>query len=149
MYKRYFGLREKPFSKTPDPRFLFLSHGHVEALTRLEFAVEERELAVLTGDIGCGKTTLSRALMDRLGPRYRFCYIINPRLNAVEFLRTIARVLDVEQPADAKDILIDQIQTAVYALNQRDICPVLVVDEAQMITDAEVFDEIRLHTGAG
>ncbi len=146
MYKRYFGLREKPFSKTPDPRFLFLSHGHVEALTRLEFAVEERELAVLTGDIGCGKTTLSRALMDRLGPRYRFCYIINPRLNAVEFLRTIARVLDVEQPADAKDILIDQIQTAVYALNQRDICPVLVVDEAQMITDAEVFDEIRLLT---
>lgn len=146
MYKRYFGFKEKPFGKTPDPRFLFLSHGHEEALARLEYIVEERELAVLTGDIGCGKTTLSRALMDRLGPRFRFCYIINPRLNSMEFLRTIARILEVEQPADAKDTLINQIHTAVYTLNQRDICPVLVVDEAQMITDAEVFDEIRLLT---
>lgn len=146
MYKRYFGFKEKPFSKTPDPKFLFLSRSHEEALARLEFVVEERELAILTGEIGCGKTTLSRALMDRLGERFRFCYIINPRLNAIEFLRTIARILDVEQPADAKDNLINQIHTAVYALNQRDICPVLVIDEAQMITDVEVFDEIRLLT---
>lgn len=146
MYKRYFGFREKPFSKTPDPRFLFLSRSHEEALARLEFVVEERELAVLTGEIGCGKTTLSRALMDRLGSRFRFCYIINPRLNAMEFLRTFARILEIEQPADAKDVLIDQIQNAVYALNQQNICPVLVIDEAQMITDPEVFDEIRLLT---
>ena len=146
MYKRYFGFKEKPFSKTPDPRFLYLSRGHEEALARLEFVVEERELAVLSGDIGCGKTTLSRALMDRLGSGFRFCYIINPRLNAVEFLRTIARILEVEQPADAKDTLINQIHTAVYSLHRCDICPVLVVDEAQMITDAEVFDEIRLLT---
>lgn len=146
MYKRYFGFKEKPFSKTPDPKFLFLSRSHEEALARLEFVVEERELAILTGEIGCGKTTLSRALMDRLGSRYRFCYIINPRLNAIEFLRTIARILEIEQPADAKDNLIDQIHTAVYSLNQLDICPVLVIDEAQMITDSEVFDEIRLLT---
>lgn len=146
MYKRYFGFREKPFSKTPDPRFLFLSHCHEEALARLEFVVEERELAVLTGEIGCGKTTLSRALMDRLGEKYRFCYIINPRLNAVEFLRTFARLLEIDHPADAKDTLISQIHAAVYSLNQCRICPVLVIDEAQMITDAEVFDEIRLLT---
>jgi type II secretory pathway predicted ATPase ExeA len=146
MYKRYFGFTEKPFSKTPDPRFLFLSRGHEEALARLEFVVEERDIAVLSGEIGCGKTTLSRALMDRLGPRFRFCYIINPRLNALEFLRTIARIFDIEQPATTKDALIDQIQTAIYGLNQHDICPVLVIDEAQMITDAEVFDEIRLLT---
>ncbi len=146
MYKSYFGFKEKPFSKTPDPRFLFLSRGHEEALARLEFVVEEREIAVLTGDIGCGKTTLSRALMDRLGDKFRFCYIVNPRLNAVEFLRTIARILEVEKPADAKDALIDQIHTAVYASNRCGICPVLVIDEAQMITEPEVFDEIRLLT---
>jgi type II secretory pathway predicted ATPase ExeA len=146
MYKSYFGFKEKPFSKTPDPRFLFLSNGHEEALARLEFVVEEREIAVLTGEIGCGKTTLSRALMDRLGDKFRFCYVVNPRLNAVEFLRTIARILDVEKPADAKDMLIDQIQTSVYASNQSGVCPVLVIDEAQMITDPEVFDEIRLLT---
>jgi type II secretory pathway predicted ATPase ExeA len=146
MYKRYFGFKEKPFSKTPDPRFLFLSRGHEEALARLEFVVEEHDIAVLTGEIGCGKTTLSRALMDHLGARFRFCYIINPRLNALEFLRTIARILEVEEPADTKDALLNQIHTVVYTLNQREICPVLVIDEAQMITDAEVFDEIRLLT---
>src|SRR6185369_15855919 len=99
MYKTYFGFREKPFSKTPDPRFLFLSQGHEEALARLEFVLEEREIAVLTGDIGCGKTTLSRALMDRLGDAYRFCYIVNPCLTALEFLRSTARLLDIKKPA--------------------------------------------------
>jgi type II secretory pathway predicted ATPase ExeA len=67
-------------------------------------------------------------------------------LNVLEFLRTIARRLDVDQPADAKDTLIHQIHTAVYALNQREVCPVLIIDEAQTITDPEVFDEIRLLT---
>lgn len=146
MYKDYFGFREKPFSKTPDPRFLFLSRGHEEALARLEFVVEEREIAVLTGDIGCGKTTLSRALMDRLGKRYRFCYIINPRLNAVEFLRTVARLLDIEFPAADKDALLDQIHGVLYENYSRGICPVLVIDEAQMIDSSDVFDEIRLLT---
>lgn len=146
MYKSYFGFREKPFSKTPDPRFLFLSHGHAEALARLEFVVEEREIAVLTGDIGCGKTTLSRALMDRLGDSYRFCYIVNPRLNPVEFLRTTARFLDVDPPAADKEGLLEQIYTAVYGSCQRGICPVIVIDEAQVIDNDEVFDEIRLLT---
>lgn len=146
MYKDYFGFREKPFSKTPDPRFLFLSHGHREALARLEFVVEEREIAVLTGDIGCGKTTLSRALMDRLGNKYRFCYIVNPRLNPIEFLRTTARLLDVESLASDKDALLEQIYSAVYASCQSGVCPVLVIDEAQVIDNPEVFDEIRLLT---
>jgi len=146
MYKDYFGFREKPFSKTPDPRFLFLSRGHEEALARLEFVVEEREIAVLTGDIGCGKTTLSRALMDRLGDEFRFCYIINPKLNALEFLRTTARLLDIYEPSESKDGLLDQINSAIYRFYQAGVCPVIVVDEAQMIMDEEVFDEIRLLT---
>lgn len=146
MYKTYFGFTEKPFSKTPDPRFLFLSSGHEEALARLEFVVEEREIAVLTGEIGCGKTTLSRALMDRLGDGYRFCFIVNPRLNAMEFLRTTAALLEIEHPAPSKDALLKQINTVVYESYQKGVCPVIVVDEAQMITDVEVFDEIRLLT---
>jgi type II secretory pathway predicted ATPase ExeA len=146
MYKDYFGFREKPFSKTPDPRFLFLSRGHEEALARLEFVVEEREIAVLTGEIGCGKTTLSRALMDRLGNGYRFCYIVNPRLEPIDFLRTAARLLDIEKPAATKDGLLEQINSAVYQSCQRGVCPVLVVDEGQVIDNAEVFDEIRLLT---
>jgi len=146
MYKAFFGFNEKPFSKTPDPRFLFLSPGHEEALARLEFVLEEREIAVLTGDIGCGKTTLSRALMDRLEDGYRFCFIVNPRLTALEFLRTTARLLDIQTPAILKDELLEQINSAVFENCQKGICPVIVIDEAQMITDAEVFDEIRLLT---
>jgi len=146
MYKEYFGFNEKPFSKTPDPRFLFLSSGHAEALARMEFVVEEREIAVLTGEIGCGKTTLSRALMDRLGEGYRFCFIVNPRLSPIDFLRTTARLLDVEAPAATKDGLLEQINRAVYQNSRNGICPVLVIDEGQVVDNAEVFDEIRLLT---
>src|SRR5512147_223846 len=106
MYKEFYGLREKPFSKTPDPRFLYLSSGHREALARLQYVVEERELALLTGDIGCGKTTLSRALMDSVGDDYQFCFIFNPRLTALEFLRVIARSLLGQEPPDRKDDLL-------------------------------------------
>ena len=86
MYKEFYGLQEKPFSKTPDPRFLYLSPGHREALARLQYVIEERELALLTGGIGCGKTTISRALMDSMGDSYHFSFIFNPRLNVMEFL---------------------------------------------------------------
>ena len=66
MYLEFFGLSRKPFSKTPDPAFLYPSRQHAEALARLSHAVDEREIAVLTGEVGTGKTTLSRALIDEL-----------------------------------------------------------------------------------
>jgi type II secretory pathway predicted ATPase ExeA len=146
MYKEFYGLREKPFSKTPDPRFLYLSKGHREALARLQYVVEERELALLTGDIGCGKTTISRALMDTMGDEYRFCFIFNPRLTALEFLRVIARSLVPTAPADSKEELLNQITETLYAMHNEGLCPVIVVDEAQLIPDREIFDEIRLLT---
>ena len=146
MYKEFYGLTEKPFSKTPDPRYLYLSRGHQEALARLQYVIEERELALLTGDIGCGKTTISRALMDSMGDAYHFCFIFNPRLNAIEFLRGIARGLRVERPATAKDELLEEITGELYRFHQERRCPVMVIDEAQMIPDREIFDEIRLLT---
>jgi general secretion pathway protein A len=146
MYKEFYGLSEKPFSKTPDPRFLYLSKGHREALARLQYVIEERELALLTGEIGCGKTTISRALMDSMGESFHFCFIFNPRLNAIEFLRGIARCLGVEKPSTAKDELLGEITGELYRFHQEGRCPVLVIDEAQMIPDREIFDEIRLLT---
>ena len=68
MYLEFYGLSRRPFSKTPDPAFLFRSRQHAEALARLAHAVEEREMAVLTGEVGAGKTTLSRALVDEFAP---------------------------------------------------------------------------------
>ncbi|TGU73926.1 AAA family ATPase [Geomonas terrae] len=146
MYKEFYGLIEKPFSKTPDPRFLYMSSGHQEALARLEYAVEETEIALLTGDIGCGKTTISRALMDRMGDRYHFLFVFNPRLTADELLRVIASGLQVDAPSSQKDQLLKEITTALYRLHGEGRIPVVVIDEAQMIPDRDLFDELRLLT---
>jgi type II secretory pathway predicted ATPase ExeA len=146
MYEAFYGLRERPFAKTPDPRFLFLSRGHREALARLLYAVEERDLILLTGEIGCGKTTLSRALMDELDEHYRIILIINPRLTPLEFLRLLALRLGVEDPSRFKTDLLEQIGSALYRLYEDGVCPVLIVDEAQLVPHKETFDEIRLLT---
>ena len=146
MYKEFYGFMEKPFSKTPDPRFLYLSAGHKEALARLQYVVEEHELALLTGDIGCGKTTISRALMDSMGDEFSFCFIFNPRLTALEMLRVIARELSAGEPPSGKDGLLREITEALYRFHKEGRCPVIVIDEAQMIPDREIFDELRLLT---
>lgn len=146
MYKGFYGLKEKPFSKTPDPRFLFLAKGHEEALARLLYAVEERELALLTGGIGSGKTTISRALMDSVGDEYRFCIIFNPIVSSLEFLRILARDLGISSPPSTKDDLLRVLTEEMYRCHREGVVPVLVVDEAHMIPGREVFDEIRLLT---
>ncbi len=103
MYKAFYGFAERPFSKTPDPRFLYLSPAHREALVRLLYAVEERDLVLLTGEIGCGKTTLSRALMDELEQDYLVILFINPRLTPMEFLRGLAMRLGVKDSGPVQD----------------------------------------------
>lgn len=146
MYKKFYGLTERPFSKTPDPRFFYQSRMHQEALARLLYAVEERDLILLTGEIGCGKTTLSRALMDELSVGYKILLLINPRLTPLEFLRALAIRLGIADPARFKTDLLEQIGAELYALFQQDICPVLVIDEAQLVPYKDTFDEIRLLT---
>lgn len=147
MYESFYGLAERPFSKTPDPRYLFLSRGHREALVRLLYAVEERDLILFTGEIGCGKTTLSRRLMDELDEaHYRIILFVNPRLTPMEFLRALALRLDIDEPASGKTDLLEQIGNALYEFYERDLCPVLVIDEAQLVPHRETFDEIRLLT---
>ena len=146
MYEAYFGLRERPFSKTPDPRFLFLSRGHREALARLQYAVEERDLVLLTGEIGCGKTTLSRALMDALDDSFKVVCLINPRLTPLEFLSSLARHLGVYEPARFKVDLLEQIGKCLFEYYEKGMTPVVVIDEAQLVPHKETFDEIRLLT---
>src|SRR5258707_13243683 len=90
MFENFFGFTTKPFGKTPDPSFLYESPQHAEALARLEYAVDEKELAVLFGEIGSGKTTLSRALIDRMGEWRPGIWLINPRLTATQLIRPIA-----------------------------------------------------------
>lgn len=146
MYEAYFGLRERPFSKTPDPQFLFLSRGHREALARMQYAVEERDLVLLTGEIGCGKTTLSRALMDALDDSFKVVCLINPRLTPLEFLNSLARHLGVVEPARFKVDLLEQIGRILFEYYENGTTPVVVIDEAQLVPHKETFDEIRLLT---
>ncbi len=145
MYKIFFGLNERPFAKTPDPRFLYESKQHGEALARLEYAAEERELALLTGGIGCGKTTISRALVDRLGSDYKIILMINPRLSSCQLLRAICKMMGTE-PKYYKTDLIEQINDELFRLYEEGRSLVLIIDEAQLIPHKSTFDEIRLLT---
>ena len=145
MFEEFFGLRSKPFGKTPDPSFLYESRQHREALARLEYAVEEKELALLVGDIGSGKTTLSRALIDRVGENRPVILLINPRLTPTQLLRAVARGLGVE-PARFRHEMLDQIHTRLFELHEESREPVLMIDEAQLIPSKATFDEIRLLT---
>ncbi len=149
IYEEFYGLKRRPFTKTPDPKFLFMSRAHEEALARLQYAVEEKELIVLTGDVGCGKTTLIRALIDSLGEKYRIILIINPRLTPAQFLRTVAKRFDITASggfSSFKDGLLDAIYSKVYEDYQAGITPVIIIDEAQLIPNKDTFEEIRLLT---
>src|SRR3954454_14774495 len=129
MFEEFFGLGTKPFGKTPDPSFLYESPQHREALARLEYAVEEKELALLVGDIGSGETTLSRALIDRLGDARPVVLLINPRLTPTQLLRSIASGLGL-QPGRFRNDLLDQIHAKLYELYEAACEPLLIIDEA-------------------
>jgi type II secretory pathway predicted ATPase ExeA len=146
MYESYYGLKDKPFRKTPDPRYLFLNEAYEEALERLQYAVEEMELALLTGEVGSGKTLLSRTLIDRLGDRFEVGMILNPRLSPRQFLRTTASELGVAEPRFHSNDLLEQIHERLLALDEQKRAALLVVDEAHLIPGKATFEEIRLLT---
>ncbi len=145
MYLEHFGLARKPFSKTPDPEFLFPSRQHAEALARLSHALEEREVAVLTGDVGTGKTTLSRALVDAFADRCRFSFVIHPALPPAQLLAAVAEGFGLapgKRKADAFSALAEH----VARLDAEGTFAVVVVDEAQLLAGRAAFDELRLLT---
>ena len=147
MFREFYGLRLKPFSKTPDPAFLYPGRRHEEALARLQYAVEEKELCLLTGDVGCGKTTITRKLMDVLDPaRHRVVLLINPRISATQFLAEVAAKMGIKTRRPRRDVLTTLIQERVYEDYLSGITPVVILDEAQLIPRRETFEEIRLLT---
>jgi general secretion pathway protein A len=146
MYERFYGFKIRPFSKTPDPKFLYLSRTHEESLARLQYAVEERDIVVLTGGIGCGKTTLTRALMDSLDDRYRVIVILNPRLSSLDFVKTVSQRLQCGTSSGHKSELLEAIYTRLYEDYRAGITPVVIIDEAHLIPYRETFEEIRLLT---
>ncbi len=146
MYEQWYGLRERAFRKTPDPRYLYLGESYEEGLERLLFAVEEMDLALLTGEVGSGKTLLSRALIDRLGEKYEVGMVLNPRLSPRQFLRTVASELGVVAPRFHANDLLEQIHARLLELDEAGRAALLIVDEAHLIPGRPTFEEIRLLT---
>ncbi|HEU4382984.1 MAG TPA: AAA family ATPase [Anaeromyxobacteraceae bacterium] len=145
MYLEYFGLSQKPFSKTPDPAFLYPSRQHAEALARLSHAVEEREIGVLTGEVGAGKTTLTRALVDDFAERCRFALVVNPALPPAQLLSAMAAGFGVG-PGRRKAETYAALGEALWALDEQELFPVVIVDEAQLLAGRAAYDELRLLT---
>lgn len=146
MYEAFYGLTARPFSKTPDPAFLYEGRLHAEALARLEMAALDKDTALLTGEVGAGKTTLSRALIDRLDERFRVVLVMNPRLSAAQLLGLIAERLGVTPVPQRKAKLLDLLTERLFALYQEGAVPLVIVDEAQLIPSKQVFEELRLLT---
>jgi type II secretory pathway predicted ATPase ExeA len=146
MYEAFYGLREKPFNKTPDPRFLYQGRRHAEALARLQLAVEDQDIILLTGDIGCGKTTLSRALIDAFDERVHPVLIINPRLSPAQLLQTVALRLGVEDEQHTKHGVLEGINAKLYELYEQGKRTAVIIDEAQLVPGKETFEELRLLT---
>ena len=149
MYLRFFGLNEKPFAITPDPRYLYLSERHAEALAHLLYGVDESGGFIqLTGEVGTGKTTVVRTLLSRVPHHADVAVILNPRMTPVEFLLTICEELGLGL-ADADR---DSVKQMVDALNRRLLSAhadgrriIVIVDEAQNLS-TEVLEQVRLLT---
>ncbi len=136
MYAQFYGFREMPFNITPDPKFLFLSPTHHEALQHLRYGVEERKgFVVLAGEVGCGKTTLCRTFLNELDPkRFETALILNPRLNEVQLLKAVLTELGEQDKASSKADLMNRLnQTLLDRIGQgKDI--VLIIDESQNLS---------------
>ena len=147
MYEAYWALKEKPFENTPDPRFLYSSYEHLEAATRLTYAIEERKgAALLTGDYGCGKTVISRLIFEALSPeRYEIAMVTNPLLSPVALIQEICFQLDVNSSDNpTKPQLLKDLNERLYENMRKEKDTVVIIDEAQAIQDLTTFEELRL-----
>lgn len=148
MYHQYFGLNEAPFSIAPNPVYLFMSRRHKEALAHLLYGVNHGGgFVLLTGEVGTGKTTVSRALLKQLPQNTDLAYILNPTLSAIELLATICDELDVKGVQDKTSLkeLSDGLHKFLLENHAKARNTVLIIDEAQHL-DFNVMEQIRLLT---
>ena len=143
MYEDFFGLSDLPFRLTPDPRYLFLSPKHAEALAHLRLGLTESSgFVCITGDIGAGKTTLLRTFLAELGPDVSAAYIFNPALSARELLQRINHELGVPTAGSEME-LVDALNAHLLAQRRAGKLSVVVVDEAQALS-VELLEQLRL-----
>jgi general secretion pathway protein A len=151
MYAPFFGLRHEPFSIAPDPRYLFMSERHREALAHLLYGVNGGGgFVLLSGEIGAGKTTVCRCFLEQIPRRTNVAYIFNPKLTVIELLQSVCEEFGIPKPvlahaeATVKDLLdpLNEFLLKTHAVNQNNV---LIIDEAQMLS-ADVLEQLRLLT---
>jgi len=149
MYTAYWDFNEKPFENTPDPRFMYYSKEHLEAVTRLLYAIVERKgAAILTGECGSGKTVISRIISNKMlqeEDKYNVALIVNPAVPTIEILKEIlfqlgGEIEKVRQKIEILRVLNDRL----YKNMNENRHTVVIIDEAQTIDRESVFEEIRL-----
>ena len=144
MYKKFYGFSEKPFNTTPDTKFFFPSSKHAEALDSLVYAIAERKgFVVITGEIGAGKTTVSRTLLNRLDLETKVALITNTHLTCKELIAQILEEFEVNYQPGTKQKLLSQLNTYLIKQLANDINMVLIIDEAQNLP-SKVLDEVRM-----
>jgi general secretion pathway protein A len=145
MYQKYFGFKERPFQLVPNPAYLFLSRSHEEAMAHLSYAVSEGDgFITIIGEVGTGKTTLCRAFIDGMETSSEIAYIFNPKLSAVELLKTVCDefAIPLAGTESTKD-LIDRLNRFLLEKKAAGRQVMLVIDEAQNLNQ-EVLEQIRL-----
>ncbi len=144
IYSSFYGFTESPFNITPDPRFIYFSDKHREALNHLIFGIQQRKGFIqITGEVGSGKTTICRVLLEKLDSTYKTALILNPCMTEQQLLKTILTELNIESPKQNRvaylnvlnNFLLDQ------AIHNNDV--VLIIDEAQDMS-LKLLEQIRL-----
>ena len=142
MYLEYYGLKEPPFSLTPDPRFIYFTPSHKEVMANLHYGIDHgKGLIVVTGEVGTGKTTVLRWILQRLERTVLVAYLFHPRLTVNDFYQQMARFLDIQW--DAKSDLLMTLGRILETRQARGLKTVLIIDEAQGLS-VNLLEEIRL-----
>src|SRR4030043_327890 len=146
MYEQFYGLRENPFSVTPNPEYIYLGEHHREALAQLLYGVREKKgFIVITGEVGTGKTTLIHYLLDKLGGdnHTKTAFLFNPKLTVNDFIQYILKDLGVRIQGQTKGEYLHNLHRYLLNAYQRDERVILIVDEAHGL-NPELLEEIRL-----
>ena len=143
MYAEFYGLKELPFALTPDPRYIYFTPSHTEVMANLHYGIESgKGLIVVTGEVGTGKTTMLRWVMQRLDRTVLVAYIFNPRLSVPEFYQHLAALFDIQNWSSKSDLLIE-LGKVLESRHSRGLRTVLIVDEAHGLSTS-VLEEVRL-----
>ncbi len=143
MYAEFYGLKEQPFALTPDPRYIYFTPSHTEVMANLHYGIESgKGLIVVTGEVGTGKTTMLRWVMQRLDRTVLVAYIFNPRLSVPEFYQHLAALFDIQNWSSKSDLLIE-LGKVLESRHSRGLRTVLIVDEAHGLSTS-VLEEVRL-----